>query len=77
MIGEYSHTAGQIEEALATLKASLGPTPFFAPPAKEGEETVGPHAYIIGRFRCIARVKCPYRVADKASALGAGNRAPG
>jgi hypothetical protein len=30
----------------------------------------------IGRFRYIARVKCPYRVACKASALRAGKRAP-
>jgi len=31
----------------------------------------------IGRFRYIAWVKCPYRVASKASALRAGKRAPG
>jgi len=29
------------------------------------------------RFRYIAWVKCPYRVADKTSALRAGERAPG
>ena len=32
---------------------------------------------IISRFRHIAWVKCPYRVARKASALRAGKRAPG
>jgi hypothetical protein len=32
---------------------------------------------LIGRFRYIAWVKCPYRVAGKASALRAGKRAPG
>jgi hypothetical protein len=32
---------------------------------------------IIGRIRYIAWVKCPYRVAGKASALRAGKRAPG
>ena len=31
----------------------------------------------IGRFRYMAWVKCPYRVAGKASALRAGKRAPG
>jgi hypothetical protein len=31
----------------------------------------------IGRFRYIASVKCQYKVAVKASALGAGKRAPG
>ena len=30
----------------------------------------------IGRFRYIAWVKCPYRVAGKASALGAGSDIP-
>jgi hypothetical protein len=30
----------------------------------------------IGRFRYIAWVKCPYRVAGKASALRTGKRAP-
>jgi len=32
---------------------------------------------VIGRFRYIAWVKCPYRVGGKASALRAGKRAPG
>jgi len=31
----------------------------------------------IGRFRYIAKLKCPYRVAGKASALRTGKRAPG
>jgi len=31
----------------------------------------------IGRFWYVAWAKCPYRVADKASALRAGKRAPG
>jgi hypothetical protein len=35
------------------------------------------HARPIGRFRYIAWVKCPYRVAGKASALHMGKRAPG
>jgi len=30
----------------------------------------------IGQFRYIDQVKCPYRVADKASALSAGKREP-
>jgi len=38
-----------------------------------------PHGALegIGRFRYIAWVKCPYRVAVKASAIRAGNRSPG
>ena len=32
---------------------------------------------VMGRFRYIAWVECPYRVAGKASALRAGKRAPG
>ena len=35
------------------------------------------HVIVLGRFRCVAWVKCPYRVAGKASALRAGKRAPG
>ena len=35
------------------------------------------HRVLIGRFRCITWVKCPYRVVGKASALHAGQRAPG
>ena len=31
---------------------------------------------LVGRFRFIAWVKCPYRVAGKASALGAGSDIP-
>jgi hypothetical protein len=36
------------------------------------------HPFInpIGRFQYIASVKCPYRVAGKASALGAGSDIP-
>ena len=33
-------------------------------------------AFAIGRYRYIIWVKCPYRVAGKASALGAGNDVP-
>ena len=32
---------------------------------------------VMGRFRYIAWLKSPYRVAGKASALSAGNRTPG
>jgi coatomer subunit beta len=35
IIGEYSETREQVEEALATLKSSLGETPFFEPPSDE------------------------------------------
>jgi coatomer subunit beta len=38
IIGEYSTSSAQIEEAFVTLKASLGPTPFFAPKAVEGAD---------------------------------------
>jgi len=35
IIGEYSESREQVEEALATLKSSLGQTPFFEPPSDE------------------------------------------
>ena len=38
IIGEYSTTSTQIEEAFATLKASLGPTPFFTKKSDEFAE---------------------------------------
>ena len=39
IVGEYSLTATQVEEAFAVLKASLGPTPFFK---KASAERVDP-----------------------------------
>jgi coatomer subunit beta len=42
IIGEYSETRDQVEEAMATLKSSLGKTPFFEPisddKSKDSEE---------------------------------------
>jgi len=42
-----------------------------------GRERGGGDGRVIGRYRYIAEVKCPYRVAGKVSALRAGKRAPG
>jgi len=38
IIGEYSLSAAQVEEAFVTLKASLGPTPFFKSAAEKKAE---------------------------------------
>ena len=43
ILGEYCGSASELEAALATLKLSLGPTPFYteAEAAPEGPETIG------------------------------------
>ena len=51
---------------------------FTSPYVRVWDVALGREARgVIGRFRYIACVKCPYRVAGKASALRAGKRAPG